>query len=158
MIAKFARLIEGHLGWSTAPLILLLGALIPFFLNPQTYLGNQLPQLASRLQQVAMFGILISLYLSMKSLPPKPIRYKRHRSIWMMVQWIYLPVTSIIYSSFAALYSQTRLAFGWYLGFVATQKAVVTDTGVIAGERDDRHGTAKRRAGLTSRVLRRPRD
>ncbi len=122
--AKFLRLLEGHLSWSTAPIILLLAALVPFFLYPQSYVGNQLPQLASHLQQVATLGILVTLYLSLRVLPPKPERYRRHRTIWMMVQWIYLPVTTIIYSSFAAIYSQTRLMFGWYLGFIVTEKAV----------------------------------
>lgn len=122
--AKWLRLIEGHISWSTAPLIITGAALVPFFLHPQSYVANQLPQVASHLQQVATVGILITLYLSLKVLPPKPERYRRHRTIWMMVQWIYLPVTSIVYSSFAALYSQTRLMFGWYLGFIVTEKAV----------------------------------
>ncbi|OGL34748.1 hypothetical protein A3F65_00020 [Candidatus Saccharibacteria bacterium RIFCSPHIGHO2_12_FULL_47_16b] len=129
VMSKFFRLLEGHLSWSTAPLILLLSALIPFFLYNAAsgqvgYLANQLPQLASRLQTVAMVGILTSLFISMKSLPPKPERYKRRRSFWMLVQWVYLPLTSIIYSSCAAIYAQTRLMFGWYLGFIVTEKAV----------------------------------
>jgi len=124
MIAKFFRLLEGHISWSTAPLILILGGLVPFFLNPQSYLANQLPQVASRLQTVAMVGILVSLYLSMRSLPPKPARYKRRRTFWMAIQWVYLPLTSIVFSSFAAINSQMRLMFKRYLGFVVTEKAV----------------------------------
>jgi hypothetical protein len=124
MWAKFLRLLEGHISWSTAPLILLLAALVPFFLRPQSYIANQLPQVASHLQQIATLGILVTLYLSFRVLPPKPERYKRHRTIWMIIQWVYLPITSIIYSSFAAIYSQTRLMFGKYLGFQVTEKAV----------------------------------
>jgi Glycosyl transferase family group 2 len=126
--AKFLRLLEGHVSWSTSPLILLLAALVPFFLNPQSYLANQLPQVASRLQTFAMFGILITLFLSFRMLPPKPARYKRRRTVFMMLQWIYLPLTTIAYGSFAAIYSQTRLMFGWYLGkFDVTEKAVRKD-------------------------------
>ncbi|MEX2006559.1 MAG: glycosyltransferase family 2 protein [Candidatus Saccharimonadales bacterium] len=123
--AKFLRLLEGHISWSTAPLILLFSALIPFFLNPESYLTNQLPQVASRLQTAAMVGILITLFLSMKSLPPKPERYKRRRTLWMIIQWIYLPLTTVTFSASAAIYSQTRLMFGRYLGkFDVTEKAV----------------------------------
>ncbi|OGL36408.1 hypothetical protein A3F38_01460, partial [Candidatus Saccharibacteria bacterium RIFCSPHIGHO2_12_FULL_48_21] len=113
--AKFGRLLEGHISWSTAPLILLLGGLIPFLFNPQSYIANQLPQIARWLQTVAMLGILITLYLSMRTLPPKPARYKRHRTVWMVLQWVYLPFTSIIFGAFAAIYSQTRLMLGWYI-------------------------------------------
>jgi hypothetical protein len=125
-IAKGWRLLEGHLSWSTAPLILLLAAYPVFFFHTSSqsfgFLANELPQYASALQRIAMVGILISLFLSMRSLPPRPLRYKKHRTFWMVIQWVYLPVTSIIYSSFAAINSQTRLMFGWYLGFVSTEK------------------------------------
>ncbi len=124
MIAKFMRLLESHLSWSTTPLILLLAAYPPFLLNPQSYLANQLPHIVSWIQRILMAGILVSLFLSMRSLPPKPERYKRRRTVWMVLQWVYLPFTTIIYSSFAAIYSQTRLMFGWYLGWVITEKAV----------------------------------
>jgi len=128
--SKFLRLTEGHISWSTSPLILLLAALIPFFLHPQSYIANQLPQVASKLNQVALLGILVTLYLSMRSLPPKPARYKRRRNLWMAIQWVYLPLTTIAYSSFAAIYSQTRLMFGWYIGkFDVTEKAVVNEKG-----------------------------
>lgn len=124
LLARFFRLLEGHISWSTAPLILLLAGLVPFFLNPESYIANQLPQVVSRLQTVAMVGIFTTLFLSMRSLPPKPARYKRRRTFWMLVQWVYLPLTTIVYSSFAAIYSQTRLMFGWYLDFITTEKAV----------------------------------
>lgn len=124
LITRFLRLLEGHISWSTTPLILLLAALVPFFLNPQSYIANQLPQVASKLQTVAMVGIIVALFLSMRSLPPKPERYKRRRTFWMIIQWVYLPLTTIVYSSFAAIYSQTRLMFGWYLGWVVTEKGV----------------------------------
>jgi cellulose synthase/poly-beta-1,6-N-acetylglucosamine synthase-like glycosyltransferase len=126
-IAKFFRLLEGHLSWSTAPLVLLLAAYPLLFFHTSSikfgFLANELPQYASGLQRIAMVGILISLYLSMRSLPPKPLRYKRHRNIWMIIQWVYLPITSIVYSAAAAIYAQTRLALGKYLGFVVTEKA-----------------------------------
>ena len=124
LIAKFARLLESHLSWSTTPIILAVAAWPPFLLNPQSYLANQLPQLVSWIQRILVAGILVSLFLSMRSLPPKPERYKRRRTVWMALQWIYLPFTTIIYSSFAAINSQTRLMFGWYLGWVITEKAV----------------------------------
>jgi hypothetical protein len=46
----------------------------------------------------------------------------------MVVQWILLPVTTILYNAMAALYSQTRLMLGRYLGtFDVTEKTVVTE-------------------------------
>lgn len=123
VISKFFRLLEGHLSWSTAPILIALAARIQIYLNPQNFTSNLLPLVVSRLAQVAMLGILVSLYLGIRSLPPKPERYKRHRNFWMILQWAYFPVTGVVYGSLAALAAQTRLMFGRYLGFNVTEKA-----------------------------------
>lgn len=126
--AKLWRLFEGHIAWATAPIILAFAAFIPAFFNPNSFSANYLPLLASRIQTIAMLGIFITFFLGLKALPPRPKRYKKTRNFWIVVQWIYLPVTTIIYSSFAAIYSQTRLLFGKYMeNFDVTTKAVKTD-------------------------------
>ena len=125
--AKFLRLLEGHVSWATAPLILLFAAFVPVLLRPKNYTANQLPLLASRIQTLALAGIAVTLFLSFMALPPKPARYKRRRNFWMVIQWVMLPVTGICFNSVAALNSQTRLMFKWYLNrFDATKKAVKT--------------------------------
>lgn len=133
LIFKFGRLLEGHVTWAVAPLILAFSGFIPRLLNPKD-LGQtgfatlQLPIIVSRIQTVALIGIILTLYLSVKMLPPKPARYKRRRTILMMLQWVMLPVTTIGYNSLSALYSQTRLMLGWYIGkFDVTEKVVVTE-------------------------------
>lgn len=133
LFIKFMRLLEGHITWAVAPLILAFSGFIPRLLNPRDldkigFSSDQLPHIASRIQTVALIGIFTTLFLSVKMLPPKPERYKRHRSLFMMIQWVMLPVTTIAYNSFAALYSQTRLMFGrYYDKFDVTDKAVVTE-------------------------------
>lgn len=125
MVFKFARLVEGHISWATASLILAFGALIPVLVQPKNYVANQLPHIASNIETVALAGILVTLFLSFKSLPPKPERYKNHRNIFMVVQWVLLPVTTILYNTMAAVYSQTRLMRGkYYDNFDVTDKAV----------------------------------
>lgn len=128
MLAKFFRLLEGHVTWAVAPLLLAFSAFIPSLFHPDSFAAVQLPIIASRIQTIALTGILITLFLSLKLLPPKPERYKRRRTVWMMLQWVMLPLTTVAYNSLAALVSQTRLMFGRYLdNFDVTDKAVVTD-------------------------------
>ena len=134
---KFMRLLEGHISWATSPLILLYGALIPSLLHNKNFLAVQLPQIASRIETVAMITIFISLFLSFKILPPKPARYTHRRTFLMIIQWGLLPITTILYSASAAVYSQTRLMFGKYIGsFDVTEKAVRTDTGTVTSLKD----------------------
>lgn len=131
LLFKLLRLLEGHVSWATTALILLFGALIPVYINPaakDTIVANQLPEIASRIQQVALIGIFVTLFLSIKLLPPKPERYKNWRYVPMALQWLLMPITSIVFASTAAMYSQTRLMLGKYLDvFDATVKVVKTD-------------------------------
>ena len=130
-IPKFLRLLDTHVSWATVALLLLLAARIPLLIGPQSnrsIVAHQLPIIASYAQTLAMAGLIIAIFLSMKLLPPRPAKYKRHRTFLMLLQWILLPVTSVIYGSCAGLYSQTRLALGRYLDkFDLTHKGVKSD-------------------------------
>ena len=129
-VPRLGRLIESHVSWATGPILIAFAAFIPILFNPENVAANQLPNFVSRIQQVAMVGLAVTLYLSFKSLPPKPARYTRKRSFLMVLQWGLLPLTTIVYYAGAALNSQTRLLFGKYLDkFDVTEKAVVTEEG-----------------------------
>ncbi len=125
VLAKFLRALEGHVSWASGALLLAFAAFVPVLINPESYAANQLPLTVSRIQTFGLFGVLASLFVSLKTLPPRPLRYKRHRTLFMILQWAYLPVTTIVFGAFAALNSQTRLMFKWYLTvFDSTDKAV----------------------------------
>ncbi len=127
LFAKLWRLLEGHVTWATGPILVLVAGFVPAIFHPQNFAAYELPLLVSRIQTVALLFGLAIIFVALKTLPPKPARYKHHRSLFMVLQWVYLPVTTIVYNSFAALYSQTRLMLGWYIGkFDVTEKAVVT--------------------------------
>lgn len=125
ILGKFLRLLEGHVTWASGSLILAFAAFIPGLINSQNIAAYELPIIVSRIQTIGLIGAITSLFIALKTLPPRPARYKRHRTLFMILQWAYMPITTIAYGSFAALYSQTRLMFGWYLTkFDVTEKAV----------------------------------
>jgi cellulose synthase/poly-beta-1,6-N-acetylglucosamine synthase-like glycosyltransferase len=130
LVGKFLRLTEGHVSWAAAPILVLFAGYIPALFHPQSYAANELPLILSRIQRFAMVGVVVLIFIALKTLPPKPARYKRRRTLWMVLQWVYLPVTTIAYNSLAAFNSQTRLMFGKYLSkFDVTEKAVVDEAG-----------------------------
>jgi hypothetical protein len=130
LLAKTLRLLEGHVTWAVGPLISLTAGFMPALVHKDSYTANALPLIVSRIQTVALVAMVAILFISFKTLPPKPARYKRHRSLFMLLQWAYMPITTIIFNSFAALNSQTRLMFARYLDkFDVTEKAVKTATG-----------------------------
>lgn len=131
VFSKFVRLLESHVTWATGPIMIFLAAFIPPLLDPQNLAANQLPLIVSRVQTLGLIGLLVSVYVCLVTLPPRPARYKRHRSILAPIEYIVLsPVSSVLYACLAAFNSQTRLMFKKYLTkFDVTEKAVKTASG-----------------------------
>ncbi|HEX6258264.1 MAG TPA: glycosyltransferase [Candidatus Saccharimonadales bacterium] len=130
-LARFFRLLDGHVTWASVPVIVAFGAWIPLFLNQEaarSIIAHELPVIVSTIQQFALIGLFVTVFWSLKMLPPRPARYKRRRTVLMVLQWLLMPVTSICYSAATGFYSQTRLLFGRYLDkFDVTDKAVKSD-------------------------------
>ena len=127
LLPKFIRLLDGHVTLAAMAPIVAFGGWVPliFHYDTRDLLSHNLPMVVSRIQTIAAIGLFISLLLSLRMLPERPARYKKSRRIWMAVQWIMAPVIAIVYSSFCAFYSQTRLMLALYMEkFDVTEKVV----------------------------------
>lgn len=123
----FVRALDGYVTAASISIIVAIGGWIPLIINEHAYrdvVAHQLPDVISSFQQVALIGIIVMVFMSFKLLPPRPERYKRHRTVGMVLQWVLMPLTAIVYLSFAALNAQTHLLLGRYLEyFEVTTKA-----------------------------------
>ena len=129
LIAKFLNLLEGHVTWATGTILVFGAAFIPPLISPQSFAANEIPLIVSRIQKIGLIGLLASVYVCLVTLPPRPSRVKRHRSVLMVLQWVLAPFTGVVFGSLAAFNSQTRLIFKRYLNkFDLTEKAVVTNS------------------------------
>lgn len=126
---KFCELLDGHVTLASVSILVALGGWVPLLLNPESarsVSAHRLPDVVSTLQQLALLGLCVSIFLALKMLPPRPERYKRTRTFWMIAQWLLMPVTAICYGSLAAFNAQTHLFLGKYLDkFDVTEKATV---------------------------------
>lgn len=115
---RWVRLLDSHVTQAIIAPIIMFGGWIPLVLSPDSALAlsvHELPIIIGSIQQIAMVGIIVTVFTSFMMLPPKPERYKKSRRIWMVLQWVIMPITSIVYSSVSAYYSQIRLLLGKYL-------------------------------------------
>jgi len=124
---RFLRLLDGHVTLACVSLLVAFGGWVPLLVNSQAFrdpVAHQLPDAMSLMQQIATVGLFLTVFLAFKMLPPRPARYKRHRTFFMIAQWVLMPITAIGYSATSALYSQGRLFLGRYLDkFDVTDKA-----------------------------------
>ena len=148
-LMKLIRLIDGHVTAVFQSPMAAFGGWVPLIVyaaSSRSVIVHQLPNVISTLQQVATVGIFITILISLKMLPPRPERYKKRRSLWMVAQWVYMPVTSICYNAAAAAYSQTRLAFGKYLDkFDVTEKGRIEDVERAKAEKAKKRALKKQK-------------
>ncbi len=118
--------IEGHWAWATAPLLVFVLGWLPLFLGgsefSQSLLSYNLPRFTSRILTVGMIGLITSAVISIQLFAPKQKERGKVKLLLLFLQWLLLPFTTIVFSSFPALDAQTRWIFGKYMGFWPTPK------------------------------------
>jgi hypothetical protein len=124
-LIKISLSIETHFAWSTSWFLITIGASIPTFLNPtfaRTALGYNLSRTSSLILTICLIGaVAITVYDAM--LNPK----QKHKVLFLFhpltyLQWLFLPITGLVFGSLPGLESQTRLMLGKYLGYRVTEK------------------------------------
>jgi cellulose synthase/poly-beta-1,6-N-acetylglucosamine synthase-like glycosyltransferase len=130
-LARLIRLLDSHVTLASVAILIAVGGWVPLLINPEashSIAAHQLPEVISRVQQFALIGLFITIFFAFKMLPPRPARYKRRRNIWMVAQWVLMPVTAVVYSSASSFTAQTALLIGKYFDkFDVTEKATVAD-------------------------------
>jgi hypothetical protein len=87
-----------------------------------TILAFNLPRATRIIMTFAMVGIVTSILISMSLLPPPPDKTPRRKRLYMVLQWLLMPVILIVFGAIPALDAQTRLMLGKYMGFWVTPK------------------------------------
>ncbi|HAM88022.1 MAG: hypothetical protein US83_C0001G0033 [Candidatus Falkowbacteria bacterium GW2011_GWC2_38_22] len=127
VISRIFVQLYGFHSWATNALIIGVIGWMPMLLGGDrfnsTVLSTNLPFVTRTLMIIAMSGLVLSAILSTILLPPKPKKYGFFKHAGMLLQWIVLPISIIIFGSIPGLDSQTRLMFGKYLGFFVTPKS-----------------------------------
>ena len=128
---RWVRLLDSHVTQAIVAPVVAFGGWIPLIISPdsaQALSVHELPIVIGNIQQIAMIGIAVTVFTSFLMLPQKPARYKKSRNILMVLQWVIMPITSIVYASASAYYSQIRLFLGKYLTvFDVTEKYQITE-------------------------------
>lgn len=123
---------EGVYSWATAPIIVLIMGRLPLYLadraDDTSVLIQKAPLMLEKLMNFGMIGLIAIAVMSVIILPPVPEKVgthkikKAYKYTLMLLQWMILPATMILFGSIPAADSQTRLMLGKYLGFWVTEK------------------------------------
>ena len=127
MINKILFQLYGFHSWATNALIIGLIGWMPIILGGDSFkttvLSSNLPVVSRTLMIVAMVGMIFSAIISTILLPKRPPKYGLIKSLAMILQWLILPVSIIIFGAIPGLEAQTRMMLGKYMGFWVTPKS-----------------------------------
>jgi len=119
---------EGVYSWATAPIIIFVMGRLPLMMADKTvqstYIAQQAPYILQTLMGVGMIGLIFTAIFATILLPVKPVKYHWTKYIIMVVQWLFFPISMILFGSIPATEAQTRLMLGgkFRLGFWVTEK------------------------------------
>ncbi|MEW1988449.1 hypothetical protein AB0365_03860 [Brevibacterium casei] len=115
---RFLSLLEGHVSLATISVIIAVGGWIPFVVATQTGQATEfierMPMTVGLVQQLGMIGLIVSVVVFRALLPPRPVHVPPLRSVTMWLQWLFYPLTLLVFNSGTALYSQWCLLTGRY--------------------------------------------
>jgi len=123
---KLWQYVEGDYNWATASIVISSLGYLPLIIGGnrfgQTVVAQNLPFATKLIMDVATFFLIFSVYINMVLLPPRPAKYSRWRTASMYLQWVFVPIISVVFGSLPAIESQTRLMLGRYMEFWVTPK------------------------------------
>lgn len=119
------NIIEGFHSWNTHSLIILTQGWILLWLGGKDFafsiLSFNLPQILGTLMRASMYGIFISMYLTILMLPKSEKKLPWINYLVVCLQWFLSPL-AIIFSTIPAIEASSRLMLGKYMGFWSTPK------------------------------------
>jgi len=123
-IYQIAYLMESHLMWATAPIILTFTGWLPGMLNASfrtTVMAYKMPGVVSYLLTFAGIGVVVYAIITF-TIIPRPRKHITWKYISLLFQWLFVPLASIFLSSIPALEAQMRLLFNKKLEYKVSPK------------------------------------
>ncbi len=118
--------LAGRISWGLTPVVIALFGWLPLIFGGekfnQTVLALNLPKVLGYLMTFAMFGLLVSMFLSVLLLPPPPRKTGTLKRLAMIFQWLLAPVIAVPLGAFPMIDAQTRMLLGRRMEFWVTEK------------------------------------
>lgn len=121
---------EGKWSWAVVAILLTILGRLPLWVAGNEVRNSALffntPHVLENLMGLATLGLFLSATISLLILPPRPEKHPHYKYIFMLLQWILVPVSLILFSAVPCIDAVTHLMFGKYLGFnISTKKRAV---------------------------------
>jgi hypothetical protein len=121
---RFAYLVFNHLTWTTLPVLLFFGGLLPAFIDLDYSLSTAAQWISYATAGILTLTLLNTLVLihTDRQMCVKPPEWRWWRRWYADLQLFLYPPVGLALSVLPALEAQTRLMFGAYIEYVVAEK------------------------------------
>jgi hypothetical protein len=123
--------LEGYWSLATNPLFILLLGWLPLVLGGRnfnnTVLSYNLPFITRDMMTIAMGGLIVSAFVFWSFIPRPERGLRPIDRVVLILQWLLIPITIVVFGAIPALDAQIRLFLGKYMGFWVTPKYAKKD-------------------------------
>jgi len=119
------KVLEDHFLWPVNWFAITLGATIPVLLNPvfaQTVMGQNLPRISFGILTVSWLFLAVILIVDLRQRPKRSEHATLFKKITMPLEFILMPVVTLIFTALPGIDAHTRLMLGKYLEYRVTEK------------------------------------
>ncbi|MFA5420761.1 MAG: glycosyltransferase family 2 protein [Patescibacteria group bacterium] len=118
--------VYGFHSWATTALIIGVIGWFPIIFGGSSFNESviflNLPNITQKLMTMGMVGLVISSLMASILLPKRPKNFSFFDNCKLIVEWIFIPVSVIVFGAIPCLDAQIRLMMGKYMGFWVTPK------------------------------------
>lgn len=124
-VALIWRTWQGAFSWSTTSFFITVVGWLPIALNNSfrdQVIASNFPIVTKFLLSLTWIGLVVSSTTTLLLLPKRPEDKNLGHFFTMILQWILVPVTTLLFGALPGIDAQTRLMLGKHLGFTITEK------------------------------------
>lgn len=122
---RVSTFIHGHFLWPVHWFLITIGISLPVAINPafgRTTLGYLTPKISSTILTLALVFLAVMLVLDYIYKPQRPKNFPRWRAILMPLEFVLMPIATLIFTTLPGLDAHTRLMLGKYIEYKVTEK------------------------------------
>lgn len=119
------KVLEDHFFWPVNWFAITLGATIPVLINPlfaQTVLGQNLPKISFAILSMCWVFLAVILVVDIRQRPKREVGVGLMRRLITPLEFILMPVVTLIFTTLPGIDAHTRLMLGKYLEYRVTEK------------------------------------
>lgn len=119
------KVLEDHFLWPVHWFAITLGATIPVLLNPafaQTVMGQNLPRISFGILTSCWVFMAVILIIDFRQRPKRPGKIGLIKKIVTPLEFVMMPVVTLLFTTLPGIDAHTRLMLGKYLEYRVTEK------------------------------------